>query len=194
MKKFIKYWFGGIILIVLLIVYGYYWLGVEIEKGSTPIADGSNDYVIVLGAKVKSNGEPTLSLKSRLDMAVDYLEQYKHVQVIVSGGQGADEPATEASVMANYLMDAGIDPLRIQLEEKSTSTYENLLYSKELLPEGVEEVTIISNDFHLTRAKYLANVVGLEVDVLGAPTPKSVEIQYLIRERLALLKTYIFGK
>lgn len=194
MKRFIKYWFGGIILIVLLIVYGYYWLGAEIEKGSTPIADGSNDHVIVLGAKVKPNGEPTLSLKSRLDKAVDYLEQYEHVQVIVSGGQGADEPATEASVMANYLMDAGIDPLRIQLEEKSTSTYENLLYSKELLPEGVEEVTIISNDFHLTRAKYLANVVGLEVDVLGAPTPKSVEIQYLIRERLALLKTYIFGK
>ena len=174
--------------------FGYFWLGAEIEKGTTPIADGSNDYVIILGAKVKPNGEPSLSLQNRLEVAIDYLEQYEHVQVIVSGGQGDDEPATEASVMATYLMDAGIDPLRIQLEEKSTSTYENLLYSKELLPEGVKEVTIISNDFHLTRAKYLANVVGLEADVLGAPTPNSVKTASLFRERLALLKTYVVGK
>nr|WP_232337049.1 YdcF family protein [Lysinibacillus timonensis] len=194
MKKSMKFWLGAILIFILLIVSGYYWLGAEIEKGSTPIADGSNDYVIVLGAKVRPNGEPSLSLKSRLDVAIDYLEEYEHVQVIVSGGQGHDEPGTEASVMANYLMDAGISPLRIQLEENSTSTYENLLYSKEFLPEGVTEVTIISNDFHLTRAKYLANVVGLEADVLGAPTPRSVKTQSLIRERLALLKTYIFGK
>ncbi len=189
-----KYWLGGAILFVLLIVYGYYWLGAEIEKGQTPKADGSNDYLIILGAKVKPSGAPSLSLQNRLDVAIDYLEQYEHVQVIVSGGQGDDEPATEASVMAKYLMIAGIDPFRIHLEEKSTSTYENLLYSKELLPEGVNEVTIISNDFHLTRAKYLANVVGLEADVLGAPTPNSVKTESLFRERLALLKTYIFGK
>ncbi|HWL23253.1 MAG TPA: YdcF family protein [Ureibacillus sp.] len=189
-----KFWLGGMILLVLLIVYGYYWLGDEIEKGQTPLADGSNDYLIILGAKVKPNGEPSLSLKNRLDVAINYLKQYEHVQVIVSGGQGHDEPATEASVMANYLMDAGINPMRIQLEEKSTSTYENLLYSKKLLPDDVKKVTIISNDFHLTRAKYLANVVGLEADVFGAQTPISVRTQSLIRERFALLKTYIFGK
>ncbi|CAM5218235.1 putative SAM-binding protein YcdF OS=Ureibacillus acetophenoni OX=614649 GN=SAMN05877842_102399 PE=4 SV=1 [Ureibacillus acetophenoni] len=194
MKRLMKFWLTGIILIVVISVFLYYWLGTEIEKGGSPIADGSNDYLIILGAKVKPNGDPSLSLKSRLDVASDYLKKHKHVQVIVSGGQGGDEPATEASVMASYLMAAGIDPLRIQLEEKSTSTYENLLYSKEFLPEGVTKVTIISNDFHLTRAKYLANVVGLKVDVLGAPTPKSVRTKSLIRERLALLKTYIFGK
>ncbi|SOC36479.1 YdcF family protein [Ureibacillus acetophenoni] len=189
-----KNWIGAAILIVLLIVFGYNWLGIQIEEGQTPKADGSNDYLIILGAKVKPSGIPSLSLQNRLETAIDYLEQYEHVQIIVSGGQGSDEPATEASVMAKYLMEAGIDPLRIQLEEKSTSTYENLLFSKELLPEGVNKVTIVSNDFHLTRAKYLANIVGLEADVIGAPTPKSVKTQSLIRERLALLKTYIFGK
>ncbi|KGR78706.1 YdcF family protein [Ureibacillus manganicus] len=189
-----KYWISGIILFVLLIFLGYFWLGAEIEKGQTTTADGTNDYLIILGAKVKPSGVPSLSLQNRLEVAIEYLNQYEHVQVIVSGGQGHDEPATEASVMANYLINAGIDPLRIHLEENSTSTYENLLYSKKLLPEGVTEVTIISNDFHLTRAKYLAKVVGLETDVIGAPTPNSVRTKSLLRERLALLKTYIFGK
>lgn len=189
-----KFWLSGLILFVLILGFLYYWLGAEIEKGQTPIADGSNDYLIILGAKVKPNGIPSLSLQNRLEVAIDYLKQYEHVQVIVSGGQGADEPATEASVMAKYLLDAGIESYRIQLEENSTSTYENFLYSKALLPEEVKEITIISNDFHLTRAKYLANVVGLEADVLAAPTPNSVKTESIIRERLALLKTYIFGK
>lgn len=189
-----KNWLGGSIGIILLIGIGYYWLGTEIEKGKKPIADGSNDFLIILGAKVKGNGQPSLSLKNRLDVAVDYLQQHEHVQVIVSGGQGADEPATEASVMAKYLIDAGIDPLRIQLEEHSTSTYKNLLYSKELLPEGVNKISIVSNDFHLARAKYLANVIGLEADVLAASTPSSVKVKSNIRERFALLKTYLVGK
>lgn len=189
-----KYWFGGLILFVLILGVLYYWLGTEIEKGQTPIADGSNEYLIILGAKVKPNGTPSLSLQNRLEVAIEYLKQYEHVQVIVSGGQGDDEPTTEASVMADYLKEAGINSLRIHLEEKSTSTYENLLYSKALLPENVNEITIISNDFHLTRAKYLAKVIGLEADVLPAPTPNSVKSESLIRERLALLKTYIMGK
>ncbi|MFP3919160.1 YdcF family protein [Lysinibacillus telephonicus] len=189
-----KKWIGGSVLLLLLLGYGYYFLGTEIEKGKVPTADGSNDYLIILGAKIKPSGIPSLALKNRLDVAIDYLNQHEHVQVIVSGGQGHDEPASEASVMAKYLIDAGIDPLRVQLEENSTSTYENLLYSKELLPEEVKEITIISNDFHLARAKYLAKVVGLEADVVAAPTPKSVEIKSNIRERLALLKTYVVGK
>lgn len=189
-----KIWLGGSVVLLLLLSYGYYFLGEEIEEGKRPKADGSNDYLIILGAKVKPSGIPSLSLRYRLDVAVDYLKQYEHVQVIVSGGQGDDEPATEASVMAQYLIEAGIDPTRIQLEENSTSTYENLSYSKDLLPEGINEITIVSNDFHLARARYLAKVVGLEADVIAAPTPKSVRTKSNIRERLALLKTYVVGK
>ncbi|SOC02750.1 DUF218 domain-containing protein [Ureibacillus xyleni] len=189
-----KFWFGGGIVFLLILGSGYSWLGEKIENGKTPVADGSNDYLIILGAKIKPNGNPSLSLQNRLDVAVEYLQTHKHVQVIVSGGQGIDEPATEASVMAQYLIDAGIDPLRIQLEEKSTSTYENLLFSKDYLPEGVNHITIVSNDYHLARAKFLADVVGLKADVLAAKTPRSVAAKSHIRERLALLKTYIVGK
>jgi len=181
--------------IVLLAVGGvvYIWLGEEMKQGVQPVANGTAEYVIVLGAKVKPGGVPSLSLKNRLEEAVKYLNKYPHVKVIVSGGQGADEDRTEASVMLKYLQDNGIDTNRILVEDQSTSTYENLLFSKELLPTGTKRITIVSNDFHLKRAKYLAESLDFEVDVVAAKTPKSVEIQLKLRERAALLKTYIIG-
>lgn len=187
-------WIGAITAIALLAGGGFWWLGNEIDKGTTPVADGTNDYMIILGAKVKPSGAPSLSLQNRLDVAIDYLLKYEHVTVIVSGGQGSDEPATEASVMANYLVEHGIDASRILLEEASTSTYENFLFSKKLIPEDVTSLTVVSNDFHLRRAKYLADVVGFEADLLAAPTPEVVEAKSRFRERLALLKTYVVGK
>ena len=63
-----------------------------------------------------------------------------------------------------------------------------------LLPEGVTEVTIISSDFHLARAQDLAKRLGLEVDVVAAKTPKVVETKLRLREKLALLKTWIIGR
>lgn len=171
----------------------YIWLGEEMKQGIQPAANGTATYMIVLGAKVKAGGIPSLSLQNRLEEAVKYLNEYPHVKVIVSGGQGADEDRSEASVMLKYLQDQGIDTNRILVEDQSTSTYENLLFSKELLPKGTKKITILSNDFHLKRAKYLAQSLGFEVDVVAAKTPKSVEIQLNLRERAALLKTYIIG-
>ncbi|MGE7942022.1 YdcF family protein [Lysinibacillus xylanilyticus] len=189
-----KKWVFGVG-ILLLAVGGvvYIWLGEEMKQGVQPVANGTAEYVIVLGAKVKPGGVPSLSLKNRLEEAVKYLNKYPHVKVIVSGGQGADEDRTEASVMLKYLQDNGIDTSRILVEDQSTSTYENLLFSKELLPTGTKRITIVSNDFHLKRAKYLAESLDFEVDVVAAKTPKSVEAKLELRERAALLKTYIIG-
>ncbi|WP_208705032.1 YdcF family protein [Lysinibacillus fusiformis] len=182
----------GVVLIVIAIVL-YIWLGKEIERGVEENADGSANYMIILGAKVKPGGVPSLSLKSRLEVAVSYLVKYPQVKVIVSGGQGPDEDRTEASVMRDYLEQNGIDATRIVEEDQSTSTYENLVFSKELLPKETKKITIVSNDFHLKRAKYLAESLDFEVDVVSAKTPKSVEAKLKIRERAALLKTYIVG-
>ncbi|MCH7322046.1 YdcF family protein [Solibacillus sp. MA9] len=172
----------------------YIWLGNEMDKAAKEKANGTNDYVIILGAKVKPGGVPSLSLKYRLDVATDYLQQYPHVTAIVSGGQGIDEDQTEASVMYDYLVRAGIDAERILIEDKSTSTYENIKFSKQLLPENTTKITIVSNDFHLKRANILAKKLGLDSDVIAAPTPKVVELKSRIRERAALLKTYFLGQ
>ncbi|MGE7946138.1 YdcF family protein [Lysinibacillus sp. NPDC093688] len=182
----------GVILLAISSVV-YIWLGEEMKQGVQPAANGTASYMIVLGAKVKPGGIPSLSLKNRLEEAVKYLKKYPHVKVIVSGGKGEDEDRTEASVMLKYLQDNGIDANRVLVEDQSTSTYENLLFSKDLLPKGTKKITIVSNDFHLKRAKYLAESLGFEVDVVAAKTPKSVELKLTLRERAALLKTYVFG-
>lgn len=171
----------------------YFWSGTLLDKGTNPRADGTNAYAIVLGARVKGNGEPSLSLQYRLETAVEYLQKNSHVKVIVSGGQGKEEPMSEAERMYTYLLEAGIAKERIIQEDASTSTYENLLFSKELLPEDEKGLTIISSDFHLARAQYLAEKLDLEVDVVPAQTPKSVEEKMRLRERAALLKTYVMG-
>lgn len=172
----------------------YIWLGILLNNGVSPTAKGQHQYAILLGAKVNEDGQPSLSLQYRIDAAVAYLKQYPHVKVIVSGGQGTDEPMTEAALMYTYLVEADIEEGRIIMEDQSTSTYENLLFSKKLLPKGEIAVTVISSDFHLARTKYIAEQLGLQVDVVAANTPKIVEYQLRFRERLALIKTMIIGK
>lgn len=172
----------------------FIWSGMLINKGVEPKADGTSDYAILLGARVKENGEPSLALRYRLEAAIEYLEKYPDVKIIVSGGQGPGEPISEAEFMFSYLVNAGIAAERIIQEAKSTSTYENLLFSKDLLPDDISAITIISSDFHLARAQYLAKELQLETDVVPAKTPKSVEAKLRLRERAALLKTYIVGK
>lgn len=169
------------------------WPAKLMEEALQPEADGSKAYAIILGAKV--NGKtPSLSLRYRLESAVAYAKLHPHVTFILSGGQGPDEDISEAEAMRNFMVEHGIEEERLVLESTSTSTYENLVNSKKLLPEGVHEVTIISSDYHIARARMIAKKLDLETDVVAAKTPASVKAQQQLRERLALIKTKIVGK
>jgi uncharacterized SAM-binding protein YcdF (DUF218 family) len=165
-----------------------------LEDGLKPEADGSNQYAIVLGAKVKKDNVPSLSLQYRLEAALAYANEFPHVRFILSGGQGPDENVEEATVMKAVLMENGITEDRLIVEDQSTSTYENLLYAQELLPDDVTSVTIITSDYHLQRAKMIATGLNLDADVVAAKTPTVVEEKLRLRERAALLKTFIIGK
>ena len=184
-----------IIVISCVAVAVSFWFvsGKWIAKGLEDQADGTNEYAIVLGAKVKKDG-PSLSLRYRLESALAYANEYPHVRLILSGGQGIDEPMSEAMAMKNYLIENGISEERLLLEEDSTSTFQNLQNSKKLLPSDVSQVTIITSDFHLARARLIAERLGFQTDAIGAKTPKVVEVKSNARERLALLKTYFFDR
>ena len=90
------------------------------------------DYLIVLGAKVRED-DISLTLKQRLDRAIRFLEEHPETKVVLSGGQGADEPTTEAMAMAEYLRYNGIEPERMLLETNSSNTTENMICSKALI-------------------------------------------------------------
>lgn len=184
-----------IVFVVLVICVVFLWMlaGKWINDGKKTEADGTNEYAIILGAKV--NGEtPSLSLRYRLDAAVDYGTTNDHVKFILSGGQGPDEISTEAEAMQRFLVANGINEERLILETKSTSTYENIAFSKELLPEKVTSVTVITSDYHIARTRLIARNLGLESDSVAGKTPGIVEWKLNTRERIALIKTYIVGK
>ncbi|MFJ8065454.1 YdcF family protein [Psychrobacillus sp. NPDC096426] len=195
MKKKVRW----IVLIPLLVVisggFGMWMITSKwLDDGLEPKANGSNEYAIVLGAKVKKGNVPSLALRYRLEAALAYAVENPHVKLVVSGGQGPDEDIEEAVLMKNFLLENGLAEERIIVENRSTSTYENLLFSQELLPDDVDSVTIITSDYHLYRAKMLARKLNWDTDVVAAETPKVVKAKVRLRERAALLKTYIVGK
>lgn len=151
------------------------------------------DFVVVLGAQVQSD-HPSLTLKKRLDRAKTYLDDNPQAVVFVSGGQGPDEAYTEAGVMEAYLLRAGVEPSRIFREEAASNTRENLLFSRQIADSmGIrtDRVLIITSEYHLCRAKYIARTVGLEPYGLGSDTwPKILEVNYLLREVFAFVKAW----
>lgn len=189
-----KKWTSVAIMVLFAVGAWLFWIipGDRIRQAQQVKAEGKYAYAVILGAKV--NGEvPSLSLRYRLEAALAYANCYPQVKFVLSGGQGADEGISEAEAMYRYLSGRGIAEERLIVENRSTSTYENLQFSQELLPE-VEGVTIISSDFHLARARFLARQLGWGTDIVAAKTPKIVETKVLVRERLALFKTWIFRK
>ena len=152
------------------------------------------EYLIVLGAKVDGRNL-TDALRQRLDCAADYLKKHKDCKVVVSGGQGHGELITEAEAMAAYLKKRGIEEKRILCEKESTTTRENLNFSRTLIlkkeKKNVEElkVGIVTNSFHVFRARCIARQEGYQnVMMLSAPTTKIMLVNYMVREFFGVIK------
>ncbi len=148
------------------------------------------DVIIVLGARVYTFG-PSLSLKARLDTALELYRQGLAPRLIVSGGQGLDEPTTEAFAMEQYLTAKGVEPEAIYKEEHSYSTVDNLQNSLVLMKElGLATAVIVTSDYHVLRASLIAQGVGLDATAAAAPLPVRPELRatMIAREVLAVWK------
>ena len=151
-------------------------------------------FVLVLGAQTHGD-RPSRTLRARLDLAVSYLEAHPAARVIVSGGQGADETQTEASVMEAYLREEGIASERIVQETQARTTRENLIYAKKLAEQAgiaTETVLIITSEYHLSRAKFIARSLGMEPYGLGSTTtPWILKVNYALREVFSYVKALV---
>lgn len=151
------------------------------------------DYVVVLGAQWKQSG-PSYVLQKRLDTAAEYLQQNPETVAVVSGGQGSNEPISEALGMKEYLIKAGISQERIIMEDQSTNTYENLLYSGLLLDKGNARVVIVTNNFHIFRAVHIAQKQGYRhTEGLAAPSFPGMLPNNLLREFFGVVKDFLVG-
>ena len=180
---------------------GFLLLGLEvfiINRGRSDMTPLPADAVIVLGAGVNGT-EPSLSLRTRLDAALDYLEAHPEIPVVLTGGTGYGEEISEAACMYDYLTAHGVEPGRLILEDQASNTAENFALSKPLLYEaGVDpaegRVAVVTNDFHIARAELIAAREGYG-DVVGIPAPLPwvhLEINYTLREAFAMVKTFLF--
>lgn len=160
-----------------------------------PNADCS--YVVVLGAKVNGTS-PSLSLSDRICAAESYLKAHPDTTAILSGGQGADEGISEAQCMFHELTMRGIEPERLWLESKSTSTQENLRFSLALIEEKTgtrpAQIGLLSSEYHLFRASLFAKECG--VTAIGIPAQTSwfsIKLNYFMREVAGIWHYILLG-
>ena len=148
--------------------------------------------VIILGCQVRGE-EPSLMLKNRLDAALEVLRENPEAVCIASGGKGSGENISEAECMRRYLVANGIEDERIFTEDKSTSTEENLAFSREILDNlGISDnIIIATSEFHQYRASIYAKKNGLRTGSHSAKTPVWNLLNYWVREWAALAGAYI---
>ena len=142
--------------------------------------------VVGLGAKVRDSG-PSVSLWDRIYGARDYLQSHPDAVAVLSGGQGPDEPMTEAQAMYDELVKLGISPDRLLLEDRATSTWENLNYSLDLIEETFgtrpEKLGVLSSEYHLFRASLFTKACGVEFVGIPAQTSRlSQKVNHFMRE------------
>lgn len=159
--------------------------GIIISRSFGDSVDGV-DYVVVLGAKVWDSG-PSVSMMDRVYAAEKYLRENPEDTVIVSGGQGADEPMTESQAMFDALVALGIPEHQIIQEDKATSTWENLKFSLDLIEERTgkrpKKLGVISSEYHLFRASLQARKCGVEFAGIPAKTSRMGQrINHFMRE------------
>lgn len=183
-----------------------------------PTAESSLDYVIVLGASVKSEGI-SKTLKLRLDKAAEYAAENPDTILVLSGARGEGEPVAESAAMREYLLAQGVPDGRMILEDRSHSTLENIAYSRILIEQDREakraqwqknkpqlafpamqvadkptRIGIITSNFHLYRARMIARKQGLaDVKGIASESDRVLFVHFCLRDSLAILKDRLMG-
>lgn len=149
--------------------------------------------VVVLGCQVR-NGAPSLLLSERIRTAYEYLSAHPECVCIVSGGQGPDESMSEAECMFRELTRMGIAPERIYPEDRSTTTRENLQFSKEIMERRKlgDTIILITNSWHEFRAHMIAESLDIPCGTEGADTPLWLLPCNYLRELYGILYQIVF--
>lgn len=180
-----------IIIIIACLIFAMVYLKV-VYTGNNEVPEKS-DVILILGCQIRGD-VPSLSLKYRLDKALQLYDEGYGKYIVVSGGRGADEIMPEAELMKNYLIDAGVDESIIYTEDKSLNTWENINLSKPIIDDLGDSVLIVTSDFHIFRC--IKTAEGLELKTSGgaAMTYMPNRNIYRFRETLAVIVYWFMGR
>ena len=148
--------------------------GVEIHEGLLPEDLPATDELclVVLGFQLNPDGTMRDELIERLKVALACAEEYPNAWIVCTGGGTAseNESATEAGRMAEYLIENGIAPERVIVEDRSQTTAQNAIYTLQILAEKypqVRQLAIVSSDYHIATGALL---FGAQAILAGAET------------------------
>ena len=152
------------------------------------------DFIIIHGAGLKGQ-ELTPLLAGRVERAYElWNAQGRRATLVPSGGQGEDEEISEAEAMARHLRALGVPPTQLALEDRSTTTWENLTYSRDLITRlssaTPERAALVTSDYHVFRTAMYARAVGFNADGLGSKTASYYFPTAFIREFIAISRRY----
>jgi len=194
-QKLSKRLLSVILILALLGGISFVWIEALIFGGADGDPTEDADLLVVLGAGL--NGMvPSAVLTSRLRVTYDYMASHPDCVAILTGSQGDNELRTEASAMAEYLQDRGIDESRLYLEEEAHNTAQNIKFSVSLMEEielpDDPVVMVVSNEFHLYRAEKIFERYDMDVHSLPAPTPKIglIPLNSYVREYCSVVVMY----
>ena len=179
---FLSSYAGGVFVVFLAYAVAY----ARMRPRITPAA------VVVLGSRIVHGTVPPL-LQARLDKAVEiYLDTQPRPLMIPSGGQGRDESVAEGRAMGDYLVEHGVAPQDLLVEDRATTTRENLRFARELQLEAGREgpLMAVTNDYHVLRAALLTRKLGFEADVVGGRTARYYRPSAFLREFVAVLSEH----
>lgn len=184
--------------VVILVLTSVIIVEVAIVKEGSVKNKESTDYILVLGAGLWGD-VPSDTLIRRLDGAIELSKVNDNSLIVVSGGQGFGETVTEAEAMERYLVSKGLDKNRIVKEEKATNTSENIIFSKEIIDsiwtsKEKYKVTIITNNFHCFRSKFLSKRAGVNSVTYSVDVQKAIKPAYFIREYFGVIKSYFVDR
>lgn len=149
--------------------------------------------VVILGAQVINGWVPPL-LRARLDRAIRVYRDtlaagHPAPLMIPSGGQGPDESRPEGVVMAEYLLQQGIPREQILVEDRATTTEENLRFSAQIQNDAARPgpAVAVTNNYHALRAALLARRLKLDIEAVGAKTAFYYAPSAFLREFAAVM-------
>ena len=144
------------------------------------------DCIIVLGCQVKADGVPSHMLEDRLRRGVELYHSNAAPKLLMSGDHGRTD-YNEVGAMKQYAIDAGIPSSDVFMDHAGFSTYETIYRAKEIF--GAKQVLIVTQEYHLHRALYIANQLGMEAYGINADY-RTYSGQFIrdIREMLARCK------
>lgn len=154
------------------------------------ITDKKYDAILVLGCKVNGNS-PSLMLGKRLDMAEEVYQQL-NIKLLLSGDHGQNN-YDEVNVMRDYLLNSSIREDDIFLDHAGFSTYDSIYRAKYIF--GIQKMIIITQEYHMYRALYLANSLGIEAVGIKADDifQKGIMLKNEVREIISRDKSFVYS-